>query len=301
MDSTDLTLSNGLSATLMLPDEAVAAALVHQGGGVHDRDGNMHAVGFKSTLYRRVARKLGDHGIATLRFDKGGSDKPAPYPHTYTLTQRIEDARIALQHLREDERTAALPLFLIGHSEGAMIVAKLAETEPVAGVVSLCAPFGNVFELGRVRAHRLVDNGNAEQQAKGRRALEYYAKLEEMFRQGTKLTPEDFVEFATPYTNFGYHGWDSFEWLAGHWAGALESDPPRHGRRMLVVQGGRDARLFEDNIANWQDWCDERELAEFVLIDQLGHDLNDARQKAFTVDQQVIDVVGTWVREKLEP
>jgi predicted alpha/beta hydrolase len=216
MEAIELEISTSppLGATLMVPDQPVAAALIHQGGGVHDRDGNMQAVGFQSTLYRRVARKLAEHGISTLRFDKRGSDKPAPYPHTYSIPLRIEDARAALQVLREDERTAALPHFLIGHSEGAMVVAKLAESEAVAGVVSLCAPFGNVFELGRVRARRLVDNGNVEQQAKGRKALEYYARLEEMFRQGTKLAPEEFVEFATPYTNFGYHGWDSFDWLA---------------------------------------------------------------------------------------
>jgi alpha-beta hydrolase superfamily lysophospholipase len=297
MDAIELTISTTppLGATLMAPEGAVAAALVHQGGGVHDRDGNMHAVGFKSSLYKRVAKLLGDRGIATLRFDKRGSDKPVNYPHAYTVPQRIEDARAALNTLREQAR--GLPVFLVGHSEGAMVAAKLAETEEVPGVVSLCAPFGNVFELGRLRARRLVDEGNADQQAKGNRALEYYARLEEYFRQGTKLTAEDFVEFAKPYMGAGYNGWDSFDWLAGHWAGALKSDPPKSGRRMLVVQGGRDARLYDDNIAKWQDWCEQRKLADFVLIDHMGHDLNDARQKAFRVDDEVIDAVAKWVRQ----
>jgi uncharacterized protein len=297
MDSIELSIpvSPPLGATLVAPEGALAAALIHQGGGVHDRDGNMQAVGFKSSLYKRVARLLGERGVATLRFDKRGSDKPALYPHAYSIPQRIDDARAALNVLREDERTANLPLFLIGHSEGAMVVGKLAETEDVAGVVSLCAPFGNVFDLGRVRAQRLVDDGNAMQRAKGERALEYYARLEQYFKQGTKLLPEDFVEFAKPYLDTGYNGWDSFEWLAGHWAGALTSDPPKFGRNMLVVQGGRDARLYEDNVAKWQDWCDARELADFLLIDQLGHDLNDAGQKAFRVDEELIDAVAEWV------
>ena len=291
----EIPTSTPLGATLMMPEGAAAAVLLHQGGGVHDRDGNMHAVGFKSSLYKRVARLLGDRGMATLRFDKRGSDKPVNYPHAYTVPQRIEDARAALNVLRNS--TPSLPVFLIGHSEGAMVVAKLAESENVAGIVSLCAPFGNVFELGRLRAQRLVDDGNADQQAKGKHALKYYARLEEYFRQGTKLTAEDFVEFAKPYMGAGYNGWDSFEWLAGHWAGVLKSDPPKFRRRMLVVQGGRDARLYDDNIAKWQDWCEQRKLADFVLIDQMGHDLNDARQKAFRVDDEVIDAVVKWARQ----
>jgi uncharacterized protein len=289
-------VSPPLGATLMAPEGAIAAALIHQGGGVHDRDGNMHAVGFKSSLYKRVARLLGERRIATLRFDKRGSDKPAPYPHAYSVSQRIEDARAALNVLRENEQTAGLPLFLIGHSEGAMVVAKVAETEEIDGVVCLCAPFGNVFDLGRVRAQRLVDEGNADQRSRGERALEYYSRLEQYFKEGTKLLPEDFVEFAKPYLDAGYSGWESYEWLAGHWAGALESDPPRFGRRMLVAQGGRDARLYADNVEKWRAWCDQRKLADFRLIEQMGHDLNDARQKAFRVDEEVVDAVADWIK-----
>ncbi len=284
-----------LGATLMVPDRPVAAALVHQGGGVHDRDGNMSAVGFKSSLYRRLATLLGARSIATLRFDKRGSDKPARYPHSYTLPDRVDDARTALQALREHELTARLPVFLIGHSEGGMVVTKLAETEAVVGVVALCAPFGNVFELGRFRAQRLIKEAAGAQRAKGEKVLEYYSRLERYFNEGTKLPPEQFVEFATPYLGAGYNGWESFEWLAGLWADYLKADPSKHGRPMLVVQGGRDARLHPNNARHWREWCETRPLAEFHLIDHLGHDLNDARQKLFRVDNEMIDLVGGWI------
>ena len=152
----ELPTTPSLGATLTLPDDPRIAVLMVQGSGVHDRDGNMPAVGFRSTLYRRVARELSRRGeIASLRFDKRGSEKPANSNYDYTIPQRLDDMRAAMRVLREHERTAGLPLFLVGHSEGAMMVAKLAETEPVRGVVSLAAPFGNVFELQRARAQRL--------------------------------------------------------------------------------------------------------------------------------------------------
>ncbi len=286
-----------LGATLTVPDGAIAAALIHQGAGVHDRDGNMHAVGFKSTLYKRVARVFADHAIATLRFDKRGHDKPALYPHTYSLPQRVEDARVALHTLRKHELTKHLPAFLVGHSEGGLVVAKLAETEDVPGVVSLCAPAGNVFELGRFRAQRVAGMADGAQKAKAELTVEYYDRLEQVFKEGTRLLPEQFVEFAVKYEGAGYAGWESFDWLAGHWADYLKSDPPRYGRRMLVIQGGRDARLYPDNPQRWQKWCAARELADFQLIEHLGHDLNDARQKAFRVDEEAIASVCEWVGE----
>lgn len=288
-----------LGATLTLPEQPRAAVLLVQGSGVHDRDGNMQAVGFKSTLYRRVARELARRfALAVLRFDKRGSDKPAGAAHDYSIPQRLDDLRAALGVLRQ--RTAGLPQFLVGHSEGAMMVAKLAETEAVRGVVSLAAPFGNVFELQRERARRLAREGKGAQQARGERALEFYDRLEQFFKEGAKLLPEQFLEFAREYQDAGFQGWESYEWLAGHWADALQADPTKLGTPMLVVQGGRDARLWPDNDQRWENWCSTRELAEYVRIDHMGHDLNDARQKAFRVDEDVLNVVGEWVTQRSE-
>lgn len=298
MKSTELSIDTDppLGATLMVPDEPSVAALLVQGSGVHDRDGNMHAVGFKSTLYRRVARELGKRGaVATLRFDKRGSDRPAGSSYDYTIPSRLDDLRAALGVLRQHDLTQHLPLYLVGHSEGAMMVAKLAETEGVRGVVSLAAPFGNVFELQRERARRLVREARGATQARGERALEFYDRLEQLFKEGARLLPDEFRQFAAEYEGAGFQGWESYEWLAGHWANALEADPTAHGVPMLVVQGGRDARLWPDNDERWAKWCATRELADYSRIDHMGHDLNDARQKVFRVDDEVLDVVADWL------
>jgi len=284
-----------LGATLMVPEPAHAAALMIQGSGVHDRDGNMPAVGFQSTLYRRVARELAQRcGLATLRFDKRGHDKPACYPHDYSIAQRLDDARAALALLRG--QMPGLPLFLIGHSEGALVAAKLAESETVSGVISLAAPFGNVFELGKDRARRRIAQGQGAAVSKGEQQLAYFDKLHGLFKEGARILPEDFVALAKPYLHQGYEGWESYEWLAGHWAGALQSDPTARGRPMLVVQGGRDARLWADNPQRWQAWCKTRPGADFQVIEHMGHDLNDARKKTFSVDEEVLQAICAWIK-----
>ncbi|MDC1142604.1 alpha/beta fold hydrolase [Planctomycetota bacterium] len=287
-----------LGATVTVPDAPKAVALMVQGSGVHDRDGSINAIGFKSTLYRRVARELAKRGeIVTLRYDKRGHNRPENYPHEYTIDSRMDDARIALETLRSQPEFAGLPVYLIGHSEGGMMVSKLAESVDVAGVVSLAAPFGNVFELGKDRFQRLIDQGRGATAERGRAALEFYSQLERLFAEGAQLLPTEFVEMALPFRDKGYQGWESFEWLAGHWAEALNSDPTKNGNRMLVVQGGRDARLWADNPRRWEDWTSKRELADYKLIDHMGHDLNDARQKLFKVYEEVLDAVVEWINK----
>lgn len=283
-----------LGATLMQPQGSRVAALVIQGSGTHDRDGNMQAAGFKSTLYRRVARELAQRcAITTLRFDKRGHDKPAGYAHDYTVAQRLADAAAALALLRK--HSPGLALVVIGHSEGALVAAKLAETEDVAGVASLAAPFGNLFELYKSRAQRRHALAPTDKTA---RAIDFAAKLEAHFKEGGRMLPEEFAAFAKPYLGAGYEGWESYDWLAGHWAEALKADPRKP---MLVVQGGRDARLWPDNAQRWQKWCLAREAAEFALIEHMGHDLNDARQKAFRVDEDVLRLVCDWFARVTSP
>lgn len=295
----EIPLNLPLGGEIMTPEKPEIAVLLVQGSGVHDRDGNMPAVGFKSTLYRRVAREFGRRGaIASLRFDKRGSAKPEGSTYSYSVQSRLDDLRAALGILREHELTRELPLFLVGHSEGAMMVAKLADTEDVKGVVSLAAPFGNVFELQRERARRLVREGKGATKARGERALEYYDRLEQYFKEGAKLLPEQFREFAQEYDGAGFQGWESYDWLAAHWANALEADPTEQGVPMLVVQGGRDARLWPDNDERWEKWCAGRKLADYVYIAHMGHDLNDARKKHFRVDNDVLDTVCEWLRKQ---
>jgi pimeloyl-ACP methyl ester carboxylesterase len=201
--------------------------------------------------------------------------------------QRLADAAAALALLRK--HAPRLALFLIGHSEGALVAAKLAESEDVAGVLSLAAPYGNLFELYKARAQRRHTLAPTDKTA---RAIEFAAKLEAHFKEGGRMLPDEFAAFASPYLGAGYEGWESYDWLAGHWAEALQADPRGP---MLVVQGGRDARVWPDNAQRWQKWCAARAGTEFALIDHMGHDLNDARHKAFRVDEDVLRTVCDWV------
>jgi len=288
-------LVGDLGATFVCPEKPRAAALLLQGSGVHDRNGSMPAFNFRSNLYERLARELAARGIASLRYDKRGCDLPAEATRDYSLTSRIADARAALMVLKAQPEVAGEKL-IIGHSEGALIGACVgAQHSALLRVVSLAAPFGNVFELNRFRAQKLATGPNAALHARGARALEFYARLEELFRANTQLSPVEFREFALPYRDAGFAGWESFEWLREHWQGKATCDPTESGKPMLVVQGGRDNRVWDDNLQRWRDWCATHPLAKFVEIADMGHDLNDARRKAFVLHEAVVDAIASWL------
>lgn len=302
MQSLELEVSQPpLGATLFVPAKPRAAAVILQGSGVHDRDGAMAAFNFPSTLYRRQARDLAERcGLAVLRYDKRGAHHAADALCDYSVTSRLADAEAALMVLSGRPEIAGLPRFLVGHSEGAMLAARLAQNRPgmADGVISLAAPFGNVFELNRFRARKLALGRTPEVRARGEAALDFYGRLEAMFKAGRSLGPAEFRQFALPWLGSGYAGWESYDWLRQHWQGVLESDPTLEGLSMLVVQGGRDNRLWDDNVERWRQWCEERPLAAFLELPDMGHDLNDARRKAFVIHEELVPALARWLENR---
>ncbi|MGW4412823.1 alpha/beta hydrolase [Nonomuraea sp. NPDC004702] len=109
-----------LAGTLVTPDEPPehAVVLVH-GGGV-----TRHESGF----FTRMARGLGEHSLASLRFDLRGHGESEGRQEELTLSIILNDIRAALQHLRET--TGADRLSLLGTSFGGGISGYYAAHRP---------------------------------------------------------------------------------------------------------------------------------------------------------------------------
>src|SRR5206468_1210457 len=81
------------------------------------------------------------HGAVVLRFDKAGSGKnPGPPAGQWRLDTYRDEARAALALLRTRPEVDRDQLFLAGNSEGGIHAIRVAEVEPVAGVIFLAAP-----------------------------------------------------------------------------------------------------------------------------------------------------------------
>lgn len=119
-----------LAGTLVRPDGPVerAAVLVH-GGGVTREEGG---------FFTRLARGLGEAGVASLRFDLRGHGESDGRQQELTLSAILNDIRVALTHVREV--TGAKSTSLIGQSFGGGICGYYAAKRPdeVARLVLLC-------------------------------------------------------------------------------------------------------------------------------------------------------------------
>lgn len=131
-----------LKGTMLTPASGSAPiGLIIPGSGPTDRDGN-GSVGLRGQPYRFLADGLVANGIATIRIDKRGmygSQAAVADANATSISDYVADiaAWIAqIQVLR-----GASPVWLLGHSEGALIALVAAQREPnIRGLVLIAAP-----------------------------------------------------------------------------------------------------------------------------------------------------------------
>lgn len=129
-----------LHGTLLAPDgPARAAVLILPGSGPTDRDGN-NPLGVSAGTYRRLAEGLAAQGIASVRFDKRGvaqSAAAAPSEADFTFRDNVSDARLWIDETLS--RTGLSCVWLVGHSEGALVALATASNDDpqICGLVLL--------------------------------------------------------------------------------------------------------------------------------------------------------------------
>jgi pimeloyl-ACP methyl ester carboxylesterase len=129
---------NALHGTYLAPDAMTdfEAVLFLSGSGPTDRNGNQP--GMENNSLKLLAEALGYAGIASLRVDKRGvaaSLKAGPKEADLRFETYIDDAKAWLAFLKAQPRVRRV--FVLGHSEGALIGAVVAQSSDVAGYISL--------------------------------------------------------------------------------------------------------------------------------------------------------------------
>ncbi len=128
-----------LHGTLLTPGaykDSFDAVLIISGSGPTDRDGNQPSM--KNDSLKLLAHALGEAGIASLRVDKRGiaaSAKAAPREEDLRFETYIDDALSWIGFLKA--QPGVKRIFVIGHSEGALIGSVVAQNDEIAGFVSL--------------------------------------------------------------------------------------------------------------------------------------------------------------------
>lgn len=141
MQPIELTFSSSgitLAATLTADPtgDPAPAALIISGSGPLDRNSNTKKL--RIGVAGHVADALASAGIAGLRYDKRGVGSSGGDFRSTGFFDNVADARAALDVLRGRPEIDPTRVFLVGHSEGALIATEVAADAPdLAGTVLL--------------------------------------------------------------------------------------------------------------------------------------------------------------------
>lgn len=119
-----------IAATLTLPDNVrnpPAILILH--GFTGDRDGQKTPY-FREGYLRYASQRWAEAGIASLRIDfMGSGDSSGDYADT-TLESQIEEAREALNYLKNTGQVNGRKISLLGHSQGGIVASAVAASPP---------------------------------------------------------------------------------------------------------------------------------------------------------------------------
>ncbi len=222
-----------LPGTLLIPksEGPVPAVVFLSGSGPHDRD---ETIG-PNKPFTDIARGLGDRGIASLRFDKRTfaiKDK-SKLADALLKDEYYDDAKAAIEQLTKTSGIDPERIFVLGHSEGAMVAPKVAATSPPSRGVVMMAP-----------GVRPIDAIVIDQMAQGAKLTGLSA---DDIADQTKLLKDKFAAIRDPkrLNTPPFMGAS-----AAYWRDLIAVDVPKSVREsklpILVLQGDEDVQVRKD-------------------------------------------------------
>src|SRR5699024_5071359 len=127
-----------LAGTLTVPESENnihPAVLLIAGSGKVDRNGN--AKQLEMNVYKDLANFLTKQGLMTLRYDKRGVGKSGGDYMKAGLSDFITDAGSLLSFLKNHPKVDSDRVFILGHSEGALIAPAVHQKVPASGLILL--------------------------------------------------------------------------------------------------------------------------------------------------------------------
>lgn len=243
---TDFGIGDGeraLPGTLAMPKTQApeagfpAVVLVH-GSGPQDRD---ESIG-PNKPFLDIARGLAAQGIAVLRYEKRTKARPQDFADGKVTidSETTDDAVAAVDALRNTPGIDPARVFVLGHSQGAMMAPRIAQhSGHVAGLILLAAPARPLLDILLEQNKRLavLDDGKT--------SPEESARLDALKQQVAAVRGGGDVPVAQ----------SPMGQPAAYWRSTDAVDPVAEAKAvalpMLILQGARDIQVVD---ADWQRW-----------------------------------------------
>ena len=288
---------DGLPGTLAMPagasaDTPVPAVVLVHGSGPHDRD---ETIG-PNRPFLDIARGLAAKGIAVLRYEKRTKARPQEFADgAFDMDdETTDDAVAAVAALRDVEGIDPARVYVLGHSQGAMLAPRIAlRSGDVAGLVMLATPARPLLDLLPEQNRYLLglDGGiSADEQA----FLDQLDAQIAAARSDADVAAAD-LPLGLP---------------AGYWRAFDPIDPVADARAtdlpLLILHGGRDIQVVDTDWQLWRNAFGDDPRATLRAYPALNHlgiagegpgTLADYQQ-AGHVDATLIADIAAWIQAR---
>jgi pimeloyl-ACP methyl ester carboxylesterase len=267
--------------------------LMIPGSGPTDRDGN-NPYGLRPSTYKLLAEGLAERGISSVRIDKRGlhgSGAAVPDANAVTIADYASDVHAWLATIRQ--RTSARCVWLLGHSEGALVALVAAQHQPdLCGLVLVSAAGRPIGEVLREQLKSNPANAPILDQALATiDALEAGKAVD-----GAKLDPALLPLFRPEVQNF----------LRDEFSHDPVSLLARYAGPVLILQGQRDlqvterdARLLKQANSNAMLVLlpDANHILKSVASDDRAANIATYRNAGLPLAPGVVDTVARFISE----
>ena len=289
-----------LKGILTLPENIsapVPAVIFVHGSGASNMD---EKVG-KLTPFKDLAEGLASHGIASVRYDKRSFAhglKMVKEKNVTVKMETIEDAVLATELLKTDDRIDSDNIFIVGHSMGAMLAPRIdAEGGKYKGLILMAGSPRRLEEI------MLDQNKEVLRSTKGFVhwiVKKQVAKLSAMFDGLYELSDEDAKKVKVGGGTTLYY----FKEMGEHRA---EDNLRKLEKPVLIMQGEKDFQATaEKDFLAYQELLAGKDNVTFKLYEGLNHafvpsiygQLMKAKQE-YSVEQHigksVIGDIAQWI------
>jgi hypothetical protein len=301
----EVVVGEGVTAvpgTLTLPvgDGPFPSVILVHGSGPSDRD---EAIGGYKP-FRDLAVGLAAKGIAVLRYEKQtyeNSIQSALNPKFTVKEESIDDALKAVKLLQADHRMDKNRIFIIGHSQGGMLIPKIIEqdsNQTIAGAVVMAGPNKPLEDVlldqKTASLERLKEAGQPEEVIAAAKqqvaAWEQVVQLLHDPKYSTDHMPQG-VAIPNAYWWFDFQGYHAGE------VAKTQTVP------LLVLQGDNDKQVSVNHLDRWKQDLSTRKDVTYALYPRLNHFFVPVDQPSTgeeygipgNIPSLVIDDISNWL------
>jgi len=307
-----------LAGTLTLPPNAkapVPAVLMLHGSGAVDRNAN--AASIQIDAFNTIASRLVDQGIASLRYDKRGVGESAGSFSDASMTDLLSDARAAFEYLKARPEIDADQVFLLGHSEGAILAPMIAAEANVAGLLLING--ATVHSLDWIileQTKRIMEAQSASQEEidvqveRTQTFIEFITSSEGDWHDFTLEEIQERVPWMTDKQYEANREGISLEWYREHFAHDPSSTVPAiTDVPVLILQGQKDLQVPPREGQRYAEALREAGNKQVTLeqMPDLNHLLRhhpEEPQMSYRhldepVDERVLNVILEWLTTQI--